>query len=72
MQAFLALFFLLNANVEEEEKMSLLEDIVISANKPMRLPKRLIKFGFLFRSPNYTIILKGKDNQYINYKKLVF
>ncbi|MGG0589763.1 hypothetical protein [Priestia megaterium] len=42
--------------------MSLLEDIVISVNKPMRLPKRLIKFGFLFRSPNYTIILKGKDN----------
>ncbi|CAI8874495.1 hypothetical protein EMIT0210MI2_13206 [Priestia megaterium] len=65
-------FFLLNANVEEEEKMSLLEDIIISVNKPMRLPKRLIKFGFLFRSPNYTIILKGKDNQYINYIKLVF
>jgi hypothetical protein len=33
MQAFLALFFLLNANVEEEEKMSLLEDIVISVKE---------------------------------------
>jgi len=64
-------FFLLNANVEEEEKMSLLEDIVISANKPMRLPKQLIRFCFLFKSPNYTMILKGKDNQYINYIKLV-
>ncbi|MET3402587.1 hypothetical protein JOD89_001309 [Priestia megaterium] len=34
-------FFLLNANVEEEEKMSLLEDIVISVKEAYALAKTI-------------------------------
>lgn len=34
-------FFLLNANVEEEEKMSLLEDIIISAKEAYALAKTI-------------------------------
>jgi hypothetical protein len=43
MKAFLALFFsILNANVEEEEeKMSLLEDIVISVKEAYALVKTI-------------------------------
>jgi hypothetical protein len=42
MKAFLALFFsMLNANVEEEEKMSLLEDVVISVKEAYALAKTI-------------------------------
>jgi hypothetical protein len=42
MQAVLALFFsILNANVEEEGKMSLLEDVVISVKEAYALAKTI-------------------------------
>lgn len=42
MKAFFALFFsILIANVEEEEKMSLLEDVVISVKEAYALAKTI-------------------------------
>ncbi|MEH6967087.1 hypothetical protein [Priestia megaterium] len=42
MKAFFTLFFsILNANVKEEEKMSLLEDVVISVKEAYALAKTI-------------------------------